>query len=315
MKFSSYSPNKFFLLLLFCIGLASCKQIATKANDSGTKSDQRLGSNFAEQYANECKKANVVLPHAISDSKYWSEHRTVDLKFTHFAAGSVDDGDLYIHEEENGGCLQLNGNYKGRTSVAFAICWSATGSVCFWEQSGKTRDELYGNFVISDSNDATPYSQVDNNCISCHRGNNPFVGHGDLGDPAFNNFPDVPFTQPIGPKEWFRSDWNTLQKGDDAYQCSGSCHAIPKLDINDGFCGLGIAMMQEGMMLGTKLKIKDAALAKSSPQTQNQQNPKAGPQLDAKTALQCQQYASFLKACGIRKLNPRYLGICPVPGK
>ena len=312
LKACSFSGMAFVVCLV-----SACKKETPISNTNETltsNTDESLNDSLpkntterksAAEYLAECSQAGVNVPKPLNDKQYWQSIKPVDKNGIHFAAG-MSFGNLYTHATpESGGCVQLVGDPREGKQIAFAICWSQKGEVCFWESYiPVARDD--SNYLLTSLDNATPFSDqnFNNECTQCHRGNNPFVGHGfgdpdELGDKAFTNFPDAIFTKALVPKHWLQNS-----KGDESYQCSGACHIIPKLSANEGFCSIGLSMMSEGLMLGSKLKIKESMNSDGKTSV-----PIAG-ELDEETLKQCQQYTEFLKVCGNRPTK-RDLGICP----
>jgi hypothetical protein len=266
----------------------------------------------ASRYAMDCAANSIPLPLSIQNREFWKNEKPIHSDLQHFAAGG-SPGSLHTHQAEDGsGCLELvtkgfDTSFEGfglPRSSAFSICWSASGHVCFWENNAK---EPISQPIYS-LDQSTPYSQLDNNCISCHRGDNPFVGHSDSGDPTFTNFPPVNFLKPIVPAQWLPAEgWDAAQKGDEAYQCAGGCHSIPRLHGNhDKYCGLAIAMNQAGLMLGGELGIVDPQRPRPAPHTTKAY----GKDLLDK----CQRYRNFLETCGTL-VKKEDIGVCPMPSE
>lgn len=300
------------LMLSVCLLAVSCKVKTDNQLKEGA-ADTKKELTTAE-YNELCKSKGVLIPDKPHyDKAFWVERRSFSPNFQHFAA-FLKTSEVYLSANQNGaGCVYGMSNqrkymqteeyakeeralierYKENKAVyvpsnppelTASICWSDKGDVCFWEDSGAplTAPEDNSNYTVAQSpTTLTPFSKGSPlaPCTGCHRGDNLFVGHGELGDPSLKRFPATKLVNAVGPKEW----QPPTDTPPEQIQCAEGCHKVAQPGYD--YCALAINMMRGGLMLGTKFGLKAALAATTSESS------------EALDAEECTAWHEFLKIC------------------
>ncbi len=199
-------------------------------------------------YIDECRTRGVPIP------PDWAETGTPWVFQGELTTNILDPGEFagvwtYSHPTIRGACIALPRGTGATGTLAGFICQgTTTGHACFWDNTRRGESTPLGwkgkTLVISELQDG---SNLNENCTSCHRGNNVFlispddptwqqVLKGPLNGPFTGTFttriessadnqgvPPHPRYIPITTQPP-RTGWeNTFKAGG----CAGACHELP----------------------------------------------------------------------------------------
>lgn len=136
---------------------------------------------------------------------------------------------VYAAYFDQGTCAALPRiDSNGEIQALGMICQAKGGQACFWDNiDPKTKQKIKDPRYISPEL-VSDGSNLDENCTSCHRGDNVFIIHvGTALDLIKKRDPENPYV-PVGAQ----SGWiNPSGKADFAPKCQ-ACHTLPKLSFN-----------------------------------------------------------------------------------
>lgn len=186
------------------------------------------------EYMKTCRSADVPLPPPWPGPE-WQSHGSIPPEYTFAKFGSSVRAEVISVKSEAGVCVALPryGADDGLQAMG-VICQSKkTGKACFWDNIDLvTGTRLEGKDVSMNPAAIQGAYELEENCTSCHRGENAFLIHPKtpLGM-IQNRSPQVRYS-PIGTDQWT----NPQPLAEEGSGACADCHEIAA--PNPSYCGL-----------------------------------------------------------------------------